>query len=541
MNASRRPRVLDGRGLIPAVVREVDEQRLLAQAATLDVLDQLPDQVVVPGTGGEIARSRTGEPLAPIALLELLRRRVGNVRKHRCEPDEEGIVAVGIDEVVNRLHGLSTQLGAFASPGALLVVRVDHPIGESGGLEGAFPVLSRLEGPVAPRRQKTGQGIEVFDREVLVEIRVRPRQAADPVVPLVGVESGQQAGQRGPAVAPGVVGPEKDGAVRGQRIQIRRLDVWRARETEVGKTVIVADHENDVRSRGIATSRCREQQRSQPQQEGAQGRHGCGCPRRLADPRADEHGDEHRAEGDREEEARRRRRRRANRDRVGAGREGQDDRAQRVREALHRRSVQSDVECRVVGVAEPHVARERGSRVDLDRGRRLAMLEHRELRRRARGSRAWRDAPLAEEALAAGPGAVEAHRAHQRREPHPVAPLTRPEERVDGRNRGAREGSPAPLHLQRSQEPGVEGARRYLPERGGQRLDARGEDRRARVAERDGPSVHGAARACGQPEPPRHRPPRTIHQELRRGSGRGRPAPRRRGTAWGRGDRGAAG
>src|SRR5262249_19570262 len=109
------------------------------------------------------------------------------VGHHGCEPDEKRLTKVGIDEVVDRLHRLTTDhqsLFAMTPLGG-------HAVGETALGEMPFPELARLEASIAgfleqagnggsiPQEGKHGAAIHPFGRIIAanpVLMSVKPRE-----------------------------------------------------------------------------------------------------------------------------------------------------------------------------------------------------------------------------------------------------------------------------------------------------------------------------------------------------------------------------
>jgi hypothetical protein len=192
---------------------------------------------------------------------------VGQVGEARCEPEEEGLGLVGVDELQHRRHRRAAQLDTGPSH-RHAVSRLLHAVGEAGQRVAGLPELARLEARIAVLLQGSGKGREVLDLGSTGACNLPSLERRHARIPLIGVESGQQGAQRRHADAGGAVAVPEDGARLGEPVQVGRLGVGGAHEAEVADPHVVADDQHQVggldgpRS-GVAAE--------QPQGEGRQG------------------------------------------------------------------------------------------------------------------------------------------------------------------------------------------------------------------------------------------------------------------------------
>ena len=155
--------------LLPAVVADVNEHRIVYQSAAFDVVEQPADAVVPPGHIGVIELGR----LRDVHVLVVLAVAVGRVERHvgqrRREPDEERLVLVAVDEIEHRVHGLAHQIIAvgahqlFEESVAAIgrqIPALAHAFAEMAVAVIVFPPFSALPTNVARLAQQPRQGFK---------------------------------------------------------------------------------------------------------------------------------------------------------------------------------------------------------------------------------------------------------------------------------------------------------------------------------------------------------------------------------------------
>ena len=141
--------------LDPAVVGDVDHERVGREFFAVEKVEQVADRAVEPLDVAPVAGHVDALGLRRVVLDELLRRVVGVVGQHRGVPDEEGLVCCPAPphEGLNRLQRLATDGQALVA----VPLPLGHPLIEATPAKIPLPPLAGLEALVAVRPEELGQ------------------------------------------------------------------------------------------------------------------------------------------------------------------------------------------------------------------------------------------------------------------------------------------------------------------------------------------------------------------------------------------------
>ena len=238
--------------LDPAIVGDVDDERVRRQVLTVEMIEQIADRAVEPLDVAPVPGHVHAICLRGIVLDELRHGIVRVVRQHRRIPHEERFAggSRAADEVIDRLHRVS----ANGEPLVAVPCALRHALRESTARKIPLPPFSGLQTLVAARTEQSRQ------RRPLLEVPGHALAsrcegllatgwvvAHDPV--LVRISPGDDRGQaRGTETARDVTTREHE-AFAGQSIEMRRAQVRMAHERIVAPVLIVGEDEHHVRRR----------------------------------------------------------------------------------------------------------------------------------------------------------------------------------------------------------------------------------------------------------------------------------------------------
>jgi len=131
--------------LDPPVVDDEDDQGVFAEAFAVDVVEELTTSFIEPFAHGVVFCELDVSPVDGVLFEESLRRVMGVVGQEGGVPEEKGGLAAGINEVVDGLHGFSSDDQARPAMSAL----GGHTVGEAAVGVMPFPPLAGLETAVA--------------------------------------------------------------------------------------------------------------------------------------------------------------------------------------------------------------------------------------------------------------------------------------------------------------------------------------------------------------------------------------------------------
>ena len=246
---------------LPTVVGEIDDQRVVAQVARLELGDHLADHRVEPGDVGVVVDLVASQPLAFVRRAILRRRVERRVRQRRRHPGEEGLVLRHIQEVAERLDAGAAEVVADAAEDRAarrIVGNVRrHPVREPGLREAAGPHLAAFPRQIAGALELARQRPHVLDLFAVRDAGAGAEQRVDRDrggVPLRRMDAAEERAQRGYAEARRHVHVAEDHPLRRQGVEVGRDDLRIAHEARVRPAVVVADDEHDV-GRGLGHRR----------------------------------------------------------------------------------------------------------------------------------------------------------------------------------------------------------------------------------------------------------------------------------------------
>ena len=241
-----------GHARVLAVVGQVDDQRVVTQAACVERRQHAADHRVEPAHVRVVRGLGGREPRARVRARELGRRVVGPVRQHRRDPQEERPPARLVEERLERRHGAAVgpAVATEAVAGAAEPAREEErrePVRESGRGVRALPELAAFPREVAGARQLARDGAVVLHLGARRQRAEHAREDAAPPLPLLGVDAREQRAQGRLAETRRALRVDERGAARGERVEVRRAGTRVAHEARVRPAVIVPDQQDEVR------------------------------------------------------------------------------------------------------------------------------------------------------------------------------------------------------------------------------------------------------------------------------------------------------
>ena len=246
--AGRAPRIVEA--LDPAVVGDVDDERVRRKVFAVEMVEQVADGTVKPLDVAPITGHVDAVGFCSIVLDEFRGGVVGIVGKHRRIPHEERFSRGprAADEVLDRLH----RLPADDEPFVAVPRAFRHPLRESTARKIPLPPFSGLQTRVAARTEQPRQ------RGPLLEMPGHPFAARgkrflaarrvvahDPV--LVRIPAGDDRGEARATEAARHVAAREHEALAGEPIEVRRAQVRVPHERVVAPVLVVRKDEHHVR------------------------------------------------------------------------------------------------------------------------------------------------------------------------------------------------------------------------------------------------------------------------------------------------------
>ena len=266
--------VFDVGFLLPAVVADVHEQRIVHQAVAFDVVHEPAHAVVPPGHVGIVELGRFRDVHVPVVLAVGVGRVERHVRQRRREPDEERLLPVAVDEIEHRLHGLAHQIVAVGAHQLLekavaavgrQVPAFAHAFGEMTVAIVVLPPFAALPAHIAGFAEQLWQSFEFAHGRGLFHLLPKPSLAvaerlvagvftAPPLDDFVlaqnvlhRMQAGDQGAQRGAAIGGRDMGMGECGSARGQGVHGGCHDIFVAHEAKIRVAVVVAHEQDDIR------------------------------------------------------------------------------------------------------------------------------------------------------------------------------------------------------------------------------------------------------------------------------------------------------
>ena len=160
--------------LNPAVVGDINKDRVFSKAFLVDVIDQFADCFIEPLHHRVVTCDVRRIDFTGVFVKQSLGRIVRSVWQERRVPDEERLVASVLDEIKNRLHAFAANLEAhIAVTSAACGVAMRHAVRETASRVMALPPFTALMADVALIFQDTRQRRPLIDQGYL--LRKPPR------------------------------------------------------------------------------------------------------------------------------------------------------------------------------------------------------------------------------------------------------------------------------------------------------------------------------------------------------------------------------
>ena len=241
-------------GLNPSVVGDVDDQGIFGDAGVVEMLQELATGLVEPFAHGVVLRDAFGDTFRKIFVEQALGRIVRRVGQFGSIPNKEWVLVShrAVDEFENRLHAFASYGAAFISSSSTgMRITFGHSFSESASLIGALPPFAALVADITflskPLRQCSGfvdmrdeQFAGVLARLFCVScILWRVGRIVAGGLVLVRIESRGNGHKSRATQGSRYVAALEEGALRGQLVQMRRLDVGMPHEAVVGVALVV--------------------------------------------------------------------------------------------------------------------------------------------------------------------------------------------------------------------------------------------------------------------------------------------------------------